>query len=60
MHEFRKGWTGEKLQVIMDDISNADGLSIDEIAGAQTITAPNGDVVNAQTGEILEEADSNE
>ena len=56
MLEFRKGWTGEKLQAIMDDINNADGLSIDEIADAQTITAPNGDVVNAQTGEILEEA----
>ena len=56
MLEFRKGWTRDKLQAIMDDISNADGLSIDEIAEAQTITAPNGDVVNAQTGEVLEEA----
>jgi hypothetical protein len=32
MLEFRKGWTGDKLQVIMNDISNADGLSIDDIA----------------------------
>jgi len=53
MLEFRKGWTGEKLQVIMDDISNADGLSIDDIA--ETITAPNGDVVDPETGEVLEE-----
>ena len=53
MLEFRKGWTGEKLEVIMQDISNADGLSIDDIA--ETITAPNGDVVNPETGEVLEE-----
>ena len=31
MLEFRKGWTGEKLEVIMQDISNV-GLSIDDIA----------------------------
>ena len=59
MLEFRKGWTGEKLEKIMQDISNADGLSIDDIAEA-TVTAPNGDVVDAQTGEILEEANTNE
>jgi len=59
MLEFRKGWTGEKLERIMQDISNADGLSIDDIAEA-TITAPNGDVVDAQTGEVLEEANTNE
>ena len=56
MLEFRKGWTGDKLQVIMNDISAQDGLSIDDIANTKTITAPNGDVVDAQTGEILEEA----
>jgi recombination protein RecA len=55
MLEFRKGWTGEKLEVIMQDISNADGLSIDDIA--ETITAPNGDVVDPETGEVLEEND---
>src|SRR5210317_674191 len=54
MLEFRKGWTGDKLEVIMQDISNADGLSIDDIADA-TITAPNGDVVDPETGEVLEE-----
>ena len=43
----------------MQDISNADGLSIDDIAEA-TVTAPNGDVVDAKTGEILEEANTNE
>ena len=32
MLEFRKGWTGDKLERIMQDISNADGLSIDDIA----------------------------
>ena len=53
MLEFRKGWTGEKLEKIMQDISNADGLSIDDIA--ETITAPNGDVVDPETGEVLEE-----
>ena len=53
MLEFRKGWTGNKLQAIMDDISNADGLSIDDIA--ETIAAPNGDVVDPETGEVLEE-----
>jgi hypothetical protein len=31
-----------------------DGLSIDDIADA-TITAPNGDVVDSETGEVLEE-----
>ena len=51
MLEFRKGWTGDKLQVIMDDISNADGLSIDDIVdGAATE-----DVVDPETGEVLEE-----
>jgi len=59
MLEFRKGWTGDKLERIMQDISNADGLSIDDIAEA-TVTAPNGDVVDAQTGEVLEEATTNE
>jgi RecA/RadA recombinase len=54
MLEFRKGWTGDKLEVIMQDISNADGLSIDDITNA-TITAPNGDVVDPETGEVLEE-----
>src|SRR6056300_1672409 len=53
MLEFRKGWTGDKLKAIMQDISNADGLSIDDIA--ETITAPNGDVVDPETGEVLEE-----
>jgi len=53
MLEFRKGWTGDKLQAIMDDISNADGLSIDDIA--ETIAEPNGDVVDPETGEVLEE-----
>ena len=53
MLEFRKGWTGEKLEKIMQDISNADGLSIDDIA--ETITAPNGDVVDPETGKVLEE-----
>ena len=53
MLEFREGWTGDKLEVIMQDISNADGLSIDDIA--ETITAPNGDVVDPETGEVLEE-----
>jgi len=51
MLEFRKGWTGDKLQAIMDDISNADGLSIDDIVdGAATE-----DVVDPETGEVLEE-----
>ena len=53
MLEFRKGWTGEKLEKIMQDISNADGLSIDDIA--ETITAPYGDVDDPETGELLEE-----
>src|SRR6056300_572949 len=53
MLDFRKGWTGDKLEAIMQDISNADGLSIDDIA--ETITAPNGDVVDPETGEVLEE-----
>ena len=55
MLEFRKGWTGDKLEAIMQDISAQDGISIDDIADA-TIIAPNGDVVDTETGEILEEA----
>ena len=51
MLEFRKGWTGEKLQAIMDDISNADGLSIDDIVDGAAAE----DVVDPETGEILEE-----
>jgi RecA/RadA recombinase len=51
MLEFRKGWTGDKLQVIMDDISNADGLSIDDIVEG-TVTE---DVIDPETGEVLEE-----
>jgi len=51
MLEFRKGWTGDKLQVIMDDISNADGLSIDDIVDG----VPTEDVVDPETGEVLEE-----
>ena len=31
MLEFRKGWTGEKLEAIMKDVSAQDGLSIDDI-----------------------------
>src|SRR5210317_604479 len=34
MLEFRKGWTGEKLEEIMKDVSDKDGLSIDDIAEA--------------------------
>ena len=51
MLEFRKGWTGDKLQVIMDDISNADGLSIVDIVEG-TVTE---DVIDPETGEVLEE-----
>jgi len=32
MLEFRKGWTGDKLEAIMQDVSNQDGLSIEDIA----------------------------
>ena len=49
--EFRKGWTGDKLEIVMADIMDTDGLSIDDM-----VTAPNGDIVNPTTGEILEEA----
>tara|TARA_B100000989_G_scaffold93263_1_gene67691 strand:- start:52616 stop:53728 length:1113 start_codon:yes stop_codon:yes gene_type:complete len=31
MLEFRKAWTGDKLEVIMQDVSAQDGLSIDEV-----------------------------
>jgi RecA/RadA recombinase len=58
MLEFRKGWTGDKLEVIMQDLSDLDLLSIEDAPA--TITAPNGDVVNAETGEILEEANTDE
>ena len=58
MLEFRKGWTGDKLEVIMQDLSDLDLLSIEDATA--TITAPNGDVVNAETGEILEEANTDE
>ena len=58
MLEFRKGWTGEKLEVIMQDLSDLDLLSIED--APTTITAANGDVVNAETGEILEEANTDE
>ena len=33
--EFRKGWTEDKLKVIMKDISDQDGLSIDDMAEAK-------------------------
>ena len=56
MLEFRKGWTGDKLEVIMQDLSDLDLLSIEDAPA--TITAPNGDVVNAETGEVLEEANT--
>ena len=59
MLEFRKGWTGDKLQVIMDDISNEDGLSIDDVAeGAALAVDGHGDVheaIDPETGEVLEE-----
>jgi len=32
MLEFRKGWTGDKLEAIMKDVINTDGLSIEDIA----------------------------
>ncbi len=32
MLEFRKGWTGDKLEAIMEDVINTDGLSIEDIA----------------------------
>ncbi len=35
MLEFRKGWTGDKLESIMQDISDQDGLSIDEVVHGQ-------------------------
>ena len=35
MLEFRKGWTGDKLEAIMQDISVQDGLSIDEVVNGQ-------------------------
>jgi len=46
MLEFRKGWTGDKLEVIMKDLSDLDLLSIED--------APK-DVIDPETGEILEE-----
>jgi hypothetical protein len=41
MLEFRKGWTGEKLEAIMKDVSDKDGLSIDDIAEAKEYTEEN-------------------
>ena len=41
MLEFRKGWTGEKLEEIMKDVSDKDGLSIDDIAEAKEYTEEN-------------------
>src|SRR6056300_1306244 len=35
MLEFRKGWTGDKLEAIMQDVSVQDGLSIDDISEAK-------------------------
>ena len=35
MLEFRKGWTGDKLEAIMQDVSAQDGLSIDEVMNGQ-------------------------
>jgi hypothetical protein len=54
MLEFRKGWTGDKLETIMADTiarDNADGLSIDDIIDG-TVTE---DVIDPETGEVLEE-----
>ena len=48
MLEFRKGWTGDKLEVIMKDLSDVDLLSIDDV--------PVEDVIDPETGEVLEEA----
>jgi len=48
MLEFRKGWTGDKLEVIMKDLSDVDLLSIAD--------APVEDVIDPETGEVLEEA----
>ena len=55
MMEFRKGWTGDKLEVIMQDISSQDGLSIDEVI-EETVN----EVIDPETGEVLEEATVNE
>ena len=35
MLEFRKGWTGDKLEAVMQDVSAQDGLSIDDISEAK-------------------------
>ena len=53
--EFRKGWTEDKLEIIMKDVSTQDGLSIDDM-----VDAPEEDVIDPETGEILEEAPANE
>ena len=55
MMEFRKGWTGDKLEVIMQDISSQDGLSIDEVI-EETVN----EVIDPETGEVLEEETVNE
>jgi len=39
--EFRKGWTEDKLEIIMNDITSADGLSIDDIADTKEYVEEN-------------------
>jgi len=51
MLEFRKGWTGDKLEVIMQDLEGVDLLSIDDTPV---------EVIDEETGEVLEETTTNE
>ena len=55
MLEFRKGWTGDKLEVIMKDISEQDGLSIDEVVDGATLEIDDVPEILETTGETIEE-----
>jgi len=53
--EFRKGWTEDKLEIIMNDITSADGLSIDDIADTKEYVEENTLSTPLSEYEILEE-----
>ena len=53
--EFRKGWTEDKLEIIMNDITSADGLSIDDIADTKEYVEENTLSTPMSEYEMLEE-----
>ena len=53
--EFRKGWTEDKLEIIMKDISAQDGLSIDDISEAKEYIEENTLSTPLSEYEVIEE-----